>query len=88
MVEIDREKSIEVVADYGEKKASTPVPAPRDSAGTTIYEASTEATRLTIHIREAACHDAMSGEAMTHSVTMILNGTEYRGCGRYLGDRG
>jgi uncharacterized membrane protein len=88
MVEIDREKSIEVVADYGEKKASTPVPVPRDSAGAIIYEATTEANRLTITIREAACNDTMSGEAMTHTVTMILNGTEYRGCGRYLGDRG
>jgi len=87
MLEIDNEKQIYVLADYGEKKVTTPVPTPRDSAGVTIYDVTTEAHRLTITIREAVCQDSMSGEVMTHTVTIVLDGTEYRGCGRVLGDR-
>ncbi|MGQ0640459.1 MAG: COG3650 family protein [Gemmatimonadaceae bacterium] len=87
MVEIDHETSIYVLADYGEKKVTTPVPAPRDSAGTTIYNVRTEAHHLTIRIQLVACADAMSGEQMTHTVTINLDGTEYRGCGRDLTTR-
>ena len=87
MLEIDNEKQIDLLADYGEKKVTTPVPTPRDSAGTTIYDATTEAHRLTINIRQDVCHDTMSGEEMTHTVTVVLDGKEYRGCGRTLGAR-
>ncbi len=88
MIEIDNGKSIYVLADYGEKKVTTPAPAPRDSAGLTIYEATADTHRLTIVIRKTTCHDAMSGEEMTHTVTFTLDGNEYQGCGRDLGDRG
>jgi putative lipoprotein len=84
VLEIDREKQMYLLADYGEKKVYTPVPAPRDSAGTTIYDARTDAHRLTVTIRAAVCHDSMSGEEMTHSVTVRLDGKEYQGCGRVL----
>ena len=84
MLEIDHEKSIYLLADYGEKKVTMPVAAPRDSAGVTIYDAKTEAHRLTVRIQTIVCHDTMSGEEMTHTVTVILDGTEYRGCGRSL----
>jgi putative lipoprotein len=87
MLEIDREKSIYLLADYGEKKVTMPVPTPRDSAGTTIYDTRTEAHRLTVRIRPSVCHDSMSGEEMTHTVTVTLDGTEYRGCGRDLTTR-
>lgn len=88
MLEIDDEKQIDLLADYGEKKVTTPASTPRDSAGATIYSATTEAHSLTITIRHEVCHDAMSGEEMTHTVTVMLDGTEYRGCGRYLTARG
>jgi uncharacterized membrane protein len=84
MLEIDNEKSIYVLADYGEKKVTTPAAAPRDSAGMTIYDVTTDAHRLTIRIQPLPCADAMSGEQMTHTVTFNLDGTEYRGCGRSL----
>jgi putative lipoprotein len=84
MLEIDNGKQIEMLADYGEKKVSTPAPTPRDSAGATIYDATTTEHRLTIKIRQEVCHDSMSGEEMTHTVTVVLDGTEYRGCGRDL----
>jgi hypothetical protein len=49
MLEIDREKSINLLTDYGEKKVTMPVPFPRDSAGATIYEARTDAPRPNEH---------------------------------------
>ncbi len=88
MLEIDNEKQIYMLADYGEIKVTTPAPTPRDSAGATIYDATTQAHRLTVTIREAVCHDTMSGEEMTHTVVILVDGQEYRGCGRELGDRG
>ena len=88
MLEIDNGKQIAMLADYGEKKVTTPAPTPRDSAGTTIYDVTTEAHRLTINSRREVCHDSMSDEEMTHTVTVVLDGKEYRGCGREIGGRG
>jgi uncharacterized membrane protein len=73
-----------LLADYGEKKVSTPASPPRDSAGITIYEASADGNRLTVHVRTVPCADAMSGEEMTHTVTVFLNDRQYAGCGRDL----
>ncbi|MEW5916772.1 MAG: hypothetical protein AB1762_10215 [Gemmatimonadota bacterium] len=84
MLEIDEGKSMYLLADYGEKKVTTPASAPRDSAGVTIYEARAGGNRLTVHVRATACADVMSGESMTHTVTVDLNGVPYNGCGRDL----
>jgi uncharacterized membrane protein len=89
LLEIDAGKSMYLLADYGEKKVTTLAPAPtRDSTGATTYAASADGHHLTVVIRERACQDAMSGEEMTHEATVTLDGREYRGCGRQLGDRG
>jgi uncharacterized membrane protein len=86
LLEIDVGKSMYLLADYGEKKVTTPAPAPTpDSIGATTYDATAAGHRLTVVIRERACQDAMSGEEMTHEVTVTVDGKEYRGCGRQLG---
>jgi putative lipoprotein len=87
MLEIDNEKSIYVLADYGEKKVTLPATTPRDSAGVTIYETSDAEHRLTVHVVTATCADVMSGEEMTHTVHIVLDGKEYQGCGRLLRPR-
>jgi putative lipoprotein len=85
MLEIDHEKSMYLLADYGEKKITVPSPKPmRDPSGTITYDAVTEEHRLTVVIDKVVCHDGMSGEEMTHTVVVTLDGTEYRGCGRDL----
>jgi len=84
IVEIDADKSIYVLADYGEKKLTAPASAPRDSADVIIYEATIDAHDLTIRIQPLPCADAMSGERMTHTVTLTLDGKQYQGCGRRL----
>ncbi len=86
LLEIDTGKSMYLLADYGEKKVTTPAPTPtRDSTGAITYDARSEGHHLTAVIRQRVCHDTMSGEEMTHEVTVTLDGTERRGCGRQLG---
>jgi putative lipoprotein len=88
MLEIDNEKSLYLLADYGEKKVTLPSPAPtRDSSGTVTYDAVSEEHRVTVVIRKLVCYDGMSGFEFTHSVNVTFDGKEYRGCGRQLGDR-
>ena len=85
MLEIDAGKSMYLLADYGEKKLTTPAPTPaRDSTGTVTYSATAEGHHLTAVIRVKVCYDGMSGEEFTHEVTVTLDGKEYRGCGREL----
>ncbi len=85
MLVIDHEQSMYLLADYGEKKITMPSPQPtRDPSGTIRYDGVTEEHRLTVVIDKVVCHDGMSGEEMTHVVTVTLDGTEYRGCGREL----
>lgn len=89
MLEIDAGKTMYLLADYGEKKVTTPAPsATRDSTGAVIYDATAEGHHLTVVIRERVCHDGMSGEEFTHEVMLTLDGKEYRGCGRQLADGG
>jgi heat shock protein HslJ/uncharacterized membrane protein len=84
-LEIDEGRSIRFIGDYGERRVHTPAPEPEaDVAGGVTYRAKTEATDLVVTIRRSDCRDVMSGEPMTHDVTVVVNGTEYRGCGRVL----
>jgi putative lipoprotein len=84
MLEIDNDKSLYLLADYGEQKVTAPAPALRDSADVAIYTATSDTLRLTVHVRAVPCADAMSGEEMTHSVTVFMNERQYTGCGRDL----
>lgn len=47
-----------------------------------IYGTSTETRAFVAEIVAADCLDAISGERLTHTVTIRLNAREYRGCGR------
>ena len=47
-----------------------------------IYGAHSDTRELVADIVEIACSDAISGERLTHTVTIRLNGREYHGCGR------
>ena len=86
MLEIDHEQSMYLLADYGEKKFTVPSPKPtREPSGRITYDAVTEEHRLTVVIDKVVCHDAMSGDEFTHTVTVTFDRQEYRGCGRELG---
>ena len=84
-LELDEGRSMRFIGNYGNEVVVTPAPAPgRDSTLGTTWTARTEAHTLTLIAREAACRDAMSGEAFSHTVTVRVDGTERRGCGRPL----
>jgi heat shock protein HslJ/uncharacterized membrane protein len=79
-------RGIRFVTADGTTRAFTPMPTPAGDAagGGLTYTARSEAHALTVTIRETPCRDTMSGEAMSHAVTVRLGGREYRGCGVVL----
>jgi uncharacterized membrane protein len=86
LVEIEGDRQIRVVTNYGADEVVTPVPpAVVDSiTWTTTYHAVTDSDDLRIDIRDEPCADTMSGELFSATVSMVLNGTTYHGCGRAL----
>jgi putative lipoprotein len=85
-VEIDDGERITIVTGYGQTRVRTPAPAPETDpqAARTTYRVRTEAHDLTITIEDKACQDTMSGEAFPSAVAVVLDGRQYRGCGRAL----
>lgn len=53
-------------------------------AGRFVYRVETEAHRAAIVIDDEPCRDVMSGWPYESTVSMTLDGREYRGCGRRL----
>jgi putative lipoprotein len=89
MVEIDEGRGMHVIADYGEVDFQTPAPSTRRSDdGTIVHTARTSDHAVTITITDVECQDVMSGEEFPVSVTLELDGREYRGCGRTLDGTG
>ncbi|MGH7467187.1 MAG: MliC family protein [Longimicrobiales bacterium] len=84
LLEIDEGKQIIMIADYGERRVTTPAPSPEFNAATgkKTYRIRTEAHRLQIVLKNEPCADAMSGERYPTTVVVTLDGREYRGCGR------
>lgn len=83
-VEIAPERSMRAVLDYGERTVSTGRPAETRDGARTVYTAREGATELRVGLEETPCADAMSGERMTHRVTLHVDGRELQGCGRML----
>lgn len=63
---------------------NTPVPEPQVTGKEEKYVAETEAGSLEVSITEEPCTDNMSGEQFSHTVSVVISGKEYQGCGRYL----
>ena len=86
MLEIVDGERVTMLADYGERRVTTPAPPPsRDPlTGDRVYAIRTEAHRLDVRIAAHRCKDGMSGHAFPASVTATLDGRTYRGCGRAL----
>lgn len=85
ILDIRGDGGIDVQADYGETVFSLPPSEPvAGPGGRTVYRVEGEAHRVMIVIADMPCRDAMSGWPYESTVSMILDGREYRGCGRWL----
>ena len=85
-LEIIKSEKIVFVGDYGKKRYEfiTTEPSIDQQARTTVYEVQNDKHELSVIIIGRRCHDTMSGEAFETTVTVILDGKNYRGCGKAL----
>jgi uncharacterized membrane protein len=85
-MEITAGKKILFVGDYGSSKYAfdTPEPLTDEQERTTAYRVQDARHDLSILIQGRPCQDTMSGESFDVTVTVILDGKEYRGCGKAL----
>jgi putative lipoprotein len=83
-VEIAPEREVRAVLDYGERTLTAPAPRTTHEGGRTVYHAEAPEGALRVEVEPVACADAMSGERMTHTVALHVDGRELRGCGREL----
>lgn len=84
-IEIEPERMIRLVLDYGASRYYLPAPEPIQAPdGDLVYEIEAEGVAARVVIEEGICRDVMSGEESTHRVTVTVDGREYRGCGRIL----
>ncbi|WP_158590478.1 MliC family protein [Noviherbaspirillum cavernae] len=84
LLEIGARQWIRFTGDYGNTTVSAPLPVPAVEDGRTVYR-----TRTTAHVLEAivereVCFDTMSGAQFEATVTVRMDGREYRGCGRWF----
>ena len=83
LFELEQRGGIRFVADG----RTTVVPPVREFVGNVahggiIYGARTDTQELLAEIVQLSCADAVSGERLSHTVTIRLDGHEYHGCGR------
>jgi len=85
-LEIRRGNIIVFVGNYGQSRYqfATPAPFSDQQARKTTYRVDDGGHDLMIVIEGRRCHDSMSGEALESTVTVTLDGKNYRGCGRAL----
>jgi membrane-bound inhibitor of C-type lysozyme len=85
-LEIIKGEKIVFIGNYGENRYDfvTPEPSIDQQARTTIYDAQNDEHELSVILKGRRCSDTMSGEAFETTVRVILDGKEYRGCGKAL----
>ena len=74
------------VGDYGERRIefATPQPVVKQDETITTYTAQVEGHFLRTTIEGRSCTDSMSGEQFETTVSVEVNDTLYRGCGKAL----
>lgn len=75
-----------LVTDYGETRYEfeTPEPVENRAEARTTFEAADRGLRVIVVLELGECRDTMSGEVFETTVTVRLDDTTYRGCGRPL----
>jgi len=85
-LEIIMRDRIVFVGNYGQNryKFITTGPSIDQQARTTVYEVQNDTHEMSVIIVGRRCRDTMSGEAFETTVTVILDGKKYQGCGKAL----
>lgn len=85
-LEIRKGKEIRFTYDYGKGSAITPAPAGHLDAGSgrRTYRVTSAGNELEVVIVPVQCTDTMSGKPFPATVSVTLNGRDYRGCGEEL----
>ena len=85
-LEIRQGAEMRFTYDYGKGTAVTPAARVQmdSSTGTRTYHAVTEGNDLRVEIVPVSCTDSMSGRPFAATVTVMLNGRSFRGCGEEL----
>lgn len=84
-VEVKEGEEVLLVADYGERRVMTGPPTREAGGGGRVtYRARADGQALAVLVEPVPCSDAMSGIPFPATVTVTLDGREYRGCGRFL----
>lgn len=85
-LEISNQRDMLLVTDYGQTtyqfKSATLKSEPQ--AKSAVYHARNQQAGVEIVITAAPCHDSMSGEAFSSTVSIVVNGKRLQGCGRPL----
>lgn len=76
-------KEMRFTHGYGEGEVVTPGPVPGlEADGSLVYLARADGHTLQATVALTPCTDAMSGEGFPRTVTVVLDGKTFRGCGR------
>jgi uncharacterized membrane protein/GNAT superfamily N-acetyltransferase len=83
-LEIDNQKWMRLLYAYGEKMATVPVPASRVSGDHTSLASSGGGHAMQVEISPGPCSDGMSDQTYPLQVSVVIDGTDLSGCGRWL----
>jgi putative lipoprotein len=79
-VDIRPDRTIEAIADYGDRRASLPYVRPVAQGSTLEFHAFGGENELRLRIFDRPCADGMSGRPYPATAELELNGRSYRGC--------
>jgi len=83
-LEIQQGRQLLFVGDFGSSRLIAPDPGEQLRDGTRTWHAITESADLRVDVVAETCIDTMSGAQLPSQVTVTLDGTVLRGCGRDL----
>jgi membrane-bound inhibitor of C-type lysozyme len=83
-LEIMMSNKVVFVGNYGQNRYEfiTTGPSIDQQTRTTVYKVQNDKHEMSVIIVGRRCRDTMSGEAFETTVTVILDGKKYRGCGK------
>ncbi|HVO88810.1 MAG TPA: hypothetical protein VMV45_09725 [Casimicrobiaceae bacterium] len=82
-LELDDQRSNEISVVFADgRSVALPTPTPVVAGTRVTYKASSR--DFTLAIETASCRDPVSGESLSETVALRLDGVDYRACGRWL----